>query len=72
MEHCIQCGICAKRCPFDAYYRDGSVIEIKGKMRKRVLFEAEKCFGCGLCATACPTEAITMKPLPRADEPQPK
>lgn len=63
LETCIHCGICTKRCPFQAFYRDGERIEVNGKLRKRVSFDAQKCFGCGLCATACPAEAIRMKPL---------
>lgn len=60
---CTQCGVCAKRCPFDAFHRDGSTIEVKGKKRKNVAFDPEKCFGCGLCANACPVDAIRMEPL---------
>jgi formate hydrogenlyase subunit 6/NADH:ubiquinone oxidoreductase subunit I len=60
---CIQCGICAKRCPFDAFHHDGSTIEVKGKKRKNVDFDPEQCFGCGLCATACPVDAIRMRSI---------
>lgn len=60
---CTHCGICTKRCPFEAFHRDGSTVEIKGKKRKAVAFDQEKCFGCGLCATACPEEAIQMVPV---------
>ena len=63
LEVCIQCGVCAKRCPFQAFHHDGTRVAIKGKSRKRVVFDPEKCYGCGLCATACPVEAISMKPL---------
>lgn len=63
LETCIHCGLCTKRCPFGAFYRDGETIEVNGKNRKRVSFDPEKCFGCGLCATACPTSSIDMKPL---------
>lgn len=63
LELCIHCGICTKRCPFQAFYRDGERIEVKGKMRKQVGFDPEKCYGCGLCASACPSGAIKMKPL---------
>lgn len=63
MNFCIMCGICAKRCPFEAFYRDGTRIEVNGKIRKQVSFDAEKCYGCGLCSTACPTNAIWMEPI---------
>ena len=62
-DRCSHCGICTRRCPFGAFFRDGSRIEINGKKRKAVAFDPEKCFGCGLCATACPEEAIQMTPL---------
>ncbi len=60
LDKCIHCGICIKRCYFDAFYRDGSKIEVGEKMRKAVKFDAESCWGCGICATACPEEAIEM------------
>ncbi len=63
MELCIHCGICAKRCPYDAFSRGTERIEINGKKRRKVSFNADKCYGCGLCSTACPTGAITMQSL---------
>jgi ferredoxin len=61
IELCTQCGVCAKRCPFQAFFHDGERVTIKGKSRKRVAFDADKCYGCGLCANACPVDAIRMK-----------
>jgi Pyruvate/2-oxoacid:ferredoxin oxidoreductase delta subunit len=51
---CTLCGICVRRCPFDAW-------TLEGKGRERVLrFTAEECRGCGVCATGCPEAAISM------------
>ncbi len=63
MSKCEQCGLCVKRCHFDAFHHDGTKIEVNGKRRKTVLFDPEKCWGCGLCAMTCPDTAITMRPL---------
>jgi ferredoxin len=62
-EVCNLCGVCVKRCHFDAFYHDGTSLEVDGKVKKNVLFDPDKCWGCGLCANTCPSEAITMKGL---------
>lgn len=62
-DRCTHCGLCTRRCHFDAFYRDGSTIEIDGKSRKAVQFNPEKCWGCGLCANTCPEEVIVMESL---------
>lgn len=59
-EPCNQCGACVKRCHFEAFYHDDSIIEIDGKSKKGVAFDPEKCWGCGLCANSCPQDAIEM------------
>jgi ferredoxin len=63
LEKCTHCGLCSRRCYFNAYYDDDSEIIVEGKTRKAVEFDSEKCWGCGICSTACPTGAINMAPL---------
>jgi ferredoxin len=62
-ECCNLCGACVKRCHFDAFYHDGSAVEIDGEAKKSVRFNLEKCWGCGLCANTCPSGAIVMDSL---------
>ena len=62
-DQCNLCGACVKRCHFDAFYHDGSTVEIDGKNKKQVLYDQERCWGCGLCANTCPSGAIVMAPL---------
>jgi ferredoxin len=60
---CTFCGACVKRCQFDAFYGNGSTVEIDGRVRQNILFDADKCWGCGLCANTCPAAAIVMASL---------
>ncbi len=49
-EKCIQCGLCAEKCRFDA-------IPV---INKQHVVKKLDCEGCGYCAKICPVEAITM------------
>jgi Pyruvate/2-oxoacid:ferredoxin oxidoreductase delta subunit len=60
---CNRCGACVRRCHFEAFYHDGSTVEIEGKLHQEVQYDAGRCWGCGLCANACPSEAIVMERL---------
>jgi Pyruvate/2-oxoacid:ferredoxin oxidoreductase delta subunit len=60
---CTFCGACVKRCHFEAFYHDGSTVEVDGRVRPAVFFDSDRCWGCGLCANACPASAIVMERL---------
>lgn len=60
-QPCNACGLCAKRCPFQAFTSE-KTSGSSGK-QKAVRFHEELCRGCGVCATACPKQAIEMIPL---------
>lgn len=56
-EKCVDCGLCEKRCMFDAikvqYNRE--LGEEKHYINEPI------CMGCGCCVETCPKDAITMK-----------
>jgi len=56
-EKCSFCGLCAKRCPFQAFKYDKQ----KDNKQERLAFDKEVCRGCGLCAVTCPEKAIEME-----------
>jgi ferredoxin len=62
---CRMCGACVRRCHFDAFYHDGTQVEVDGKLKLTVRFDPDKCWGCGLCANTCTEQAITMAALER-------
>jgi NAD-dependent dihydropyrimidine dehydrogenase PreA subunit len=62
-SECNLCGACVKRCHFNAFYHDGTWLEVDGEARKNVVYDADECWGCGLCANTCVSEAIIMKRL---------
>jgi heterodisulfide reductase subunit A-like polyferredoxin len=57
-ERCNHCGACVKRFHFEAFYHDGSIIDIEEKLKKGVAVNLEKCLGCGLCK--CMSEGAIM------------
>jgi Pyruvate/2-oxoacid:ferredoxin oxidoreductase delta subunit len=59
-DRCLQCGLCARRCQFKAFFQDGTKVETAGGLKNNVAFNSDLCWGCGLCANSCPAGAITM------------
>ncbi|MFW9952111.1 MAG: DUF362 domain-containing protein [Candidatus Thorarchaeota archaeon] len=53
---CKGCGLCVKRCPFQAV-----TIE-----NEKSTVDSKKCYGCGVCAVTCPTGAIKLHRLERS------
>ena len=70
-EKCTTCGLCAKRCPFNAFRMRKRPAMAAGKntskktKKRQIVFYGGLCRGCGLCATGCPEDAIEMDPLPQ-------
>ncbi len=49
-ESCIDCGLCAKYCQFQAIQRRGDGWEVDGVA----------CMGCGVCVPKCPQAALSL------------
>jgi len=58
-KECSFCGLCAKRCPFQAFTYEKE----KKNREDRLNFCKELCRGCGLCSITCPEKAIEMKKI---------
>lgn len=56
---CSFCGVCAKRCPFQAF----RYAPRRENKEAGLTFFKERCRGCGLCAVTCPGKAIDMKKI---------
>jgi ferredoxin len=73
-DRCTACGLCAKRCPFEAFTAEKAEPDRKNnsqlsiKKGKQIYFNKDLCRGCGVCSTACPEEAIAMIPLDACNE----
>jgi len=51
-DDCKMCGICVKRCNFEALHID--------KEYGRVVVDEDKCIGCGICTLGCKQEALKL------------
>ena len=67
-EKCIECGMCAKVCPYTAILHRSRPCESACKVKaisvstdetKAARINQEKCTSCGACVYACPFGAIT-------------
>jgi Pyruvate/2-oxoacid:ferredoxin oxidoreductase delta subunit len=54
-KNCVNCGVCAKKCPIDAIKMTSG----EGGVAVPVVDE-DLCIGCSVCAHFCPTDALTM------------
>ena len=67
-ERCVNCGLCAKECPYHAIIHRPVPCEVAcpvGAVEKnevgRVSINKDACIDCGRCLTACPFSAITER-----------
>ena len=67
-DKCIECGMCAKVCPYTAIVHHTrpcenackiKAISVSTKEDKSANIDDEKCISCGACVYACPFGAIT-------------
>lgn len=53
-EKCIGCGLCEKRCHFNAPQKSAN---------GNIIFNTDACVGCGICVNACPKQALALIPV---------
>ena len=65
-NQCVECGACAKACPYTAIHNFKRPCEQSCKVRaismgkdKEAVIDYEKCIACGACVYACPFGAVT-------------
>ncbi len=57
-ETCVECGVCAERCPVDAISLDDGSAKVDG----------DKCIGCGVCYPTCPSESVSLVARPEDEQ----
>lgn len=67
-DKCVECGMCAKVCPYSAISNNKRPCENACKIKaiymdedKTACIDDEKCISCGACVYQCPFGAITDK-----------
>jgi len=62
MDQCIACGLCAKVCPSNCIYVEGTT-DKKTQRRYPKIYELDafRCIFCGFCQEACPVRAIILR-----------
>ncbi len=65
---CVECGACAKVCPYNAIYNNKRPCELSCKIKaidmdenKVAKINNDKCISCGACVYQCPFGAISDK-----------
>lgn len=65
---CVECGACAKVCPYSAIHNYKRPCELACKVKaismgknKEVVINNDKCIACGVCVYQCPFGAISDK-----------